>query len=548
MTPETIAAAIAVGVAVVALIVVIVLVSSSRKRASEAAEAAAAAEQRAEALRQYQVIPDAMAEASRIVTAANAHAQQAFSAAQAQAAQLRQEAEAAAYHARASAEARAAEIQHSAQQSLAQAQARAESILGEATAGQSRAAAQAAEIVRAAQQEAERIAGDALRVRDQAETYARTAAAMKNTIEGYGDACWVPAQSLLDELADEFDHKEAGQRLKEARDTTRALQKQDRAAECDYVERNRRETAIRFVVDAFNGKVDSILSKLKHDNYGVLEQKIKDAFALVNHNGAAFRNARINATYLDARLQELKWAVTAMELRRQEQDEQRRIRDQLREEERARKEYEQAIKNAEKEEKTLQRALLKAEERLAEASAAQRAEYEQQLEQLRKQLAEAEARNQRALSMAQQTRLGHVYVISNVGSFGDHVYKVGLTRRLEPKDRVRELGDASVPFEFDIHAMIWAEDAPALEAELHRRFASAQVNKVNPRKEFFRVQLADVRAVVDEMGLDVHWTMVAEAREYRESQALARRGAVGEGERTLDIAARPAPEHAAYAT
>jgi DNA repair exonuclease SbcCD ATPase subunit len=548
MTPETIAAVIAVGVAVVALIVVIVLVSSSRKRASEAAEAAAAAEQRAEALRQYQVIPDAMAEASRIVTAANAHAQQAFSAAQAQAAQLRQEAEAAAHHARASAEARAAEIQHSAQQSLAQAQARADSILREATAGQSRAAAQAAEIVRAAQQEAERIAGDALRVRDQAETYARTAAAMKNTIEGYGDACWVPAQSLLDELADEFDHKEAGQRLKEARDTTRALQKQDRAAECDYVERNRRETAIRFVVDAFNGKVDSILSKLKHDNYGVLEQKIKDAFALVNHNGAAFRNARITATYLDARLQELKWAVTAMELRRQEQEEQRRIRDQLREEERARKEYEQAIKNAEKEEKTLQRALLKAEERLAEASAAQRAEYEQQLEQLRTQLAEAEARNQRALSMAQQTRRGHVYVISNVGSFGDHVYKVGLTRRLEPKDRVRELGDASVPFEFDIHAMIWAEDAPALEAELHRRFASAQVNKVNPRKEFFRVQLADVRAVVDEMGLDVHWTMVAEAREYRESQALARRGAVGEGERTLDIGARPTPEHAAYAT
>lgn len=84
--------------------------------------------------------------------------------------------------------------------------------------------------------------------------------------------------------------------------------------------------------------------------------------------------------------------------------------------------------------------------------------------------------------MAQQTRTGHVYVISNIGSFGEHVFKIGMTRRLEPKDRVRELGDASVPFEFDIHAMIFSDDAPTLKRALHRHFLKQQVNKVNPRK------------------------------------------------------------------
>src|SRR5690606_27789669 len=94
-------------------------------------------------------------------------------------------------------------------------------------------------------------------------------------------------------------------------------------------------------------------------------------------------------------------------------------------------------------------------------------------------LAEAHAKAERALSMAQQTRRGHVYVISNEGSFGRHVYKIGMTRRLEPMDRVRELGDASVPFPFDVHAMIFCDDAPALENALHKRLHERRRNLVN---------------------------------------------------------------------
>ena len=122
--------------------------------------------------------------------------------------------------------------------------------------------------------------------------------------------------------------------------------------------------------------------------------------------------------------------------------------------------------------------------------------------------------------MAQQTKRGNVYVISNVGSFGENVYKVGMTRRLDPMDRVKELGDASVPFPFDVHAVIESDDAPALETKLHRALALMQVNKVNPRKEFFRVQLADIRTLVERAGLKANWTIEAAATEYRETMKI----------------------------
>ena len=116
-------------------------------------------------------------------------------------------------------------------------------------------------------------------------------------------------------------------------------------------------------------------------------------------------------------------------------------------------------------------------------------EKNKQIEELEQKLQNALEDKERAISQAQLTKTGHVYIISNIGSFGENVYKIGLTRRLEPEIRVRELGDASVPFHFDIHAMIFAEDAPSLERKLHEVFHSKRVNLVNTRKEFFKVTL-----------------------------------------------------------
>lgn len=379
------------------------------------------------------------------------------------------------------------------------------------------AGAEADHIIATAKQRAEEIAGDAYIAMSRAKEFANTAQAMKNIIEGYGDAYIVPTYSLLDDLAEEFGYTEAGKELKFARETSRSLVKAGRAATCEYVEVNRKETAIRFVVDAFNGKVDSILSRSKADNHGKLEQEIRDAFSMVNYNGTAFRNARISDEYLLARLNELKWAATANAIKDQEREEQRQLREQMREEEKARKEYERAIKEAAKEEETIKKAMEKVQQQVAAASDAQKVEYEAKLRDLEAKLQVAEEKNQRALSMAQQTRTGHVYVISNIGSFGEEVFKIGMTRRLEPQDRVRELGDASVPFEFDVHAMIFSDDAPGLEKTLHQHFLRQQMNKVNPRKEFFRLSLDQIRKELEVLKIDTHWTMAAAAHGYRET-------------------------------
>lgn len=379
---------------------------------------------------------------------------------------------------------------------------------------------EAKRILQDAEDRAKEIAGEAYEIAGKAKDFEKTATAMKNVIDGYGDQYLKPTYSLLDDLAADFGYTEAGQQLKIARENTARMVHTGAAAVCDYVEDNRRKAAIAFVIDAFNGKVDSILSKTKKDNYGTLEQKIKDAYQLVNYNGRAFRNATITPEYLAARLEELKWGVRAQELKAQAQEEQRRLREQMREEERARREYERAMKDAAKEEEMLRKAMEKAQKQIESATEANRAEYEAKLDELKQKLAEAEERGQRALSMAQQTKHGNVYVISNVGSFGENVYKVGMTRRLDPLDRVRELGDASVPFPFDVHAIIESDDAPGLENTLHKALSLMQVNKVNPRKEFFRVSIADIKNMVENMGLSTTWTMDAAAAEYRETLAI----------------------------
>ena len=377
-----------------------------------------------------------------------------------------------------------------------------------------------------ANQKAEEIAGAAWEAKSKAKEYMDTVKTMKNIIDGYGDEYLVPNRSVLDDLAAEYDHKEAGQKLADIRALIKKMIKNNEVATCEYKEELRKKTAIAFVTDAFNGKVDTIMTKVKHDNYGELVQQLQDAVSIVNANGQAFKNAQITNEYFKIVMDQLKMAVAVQEIKRIDQEEQKRIKDQIREEEKARKEYEKALREAEKEEKALQKAMKEAEQKLASAADAEREKFQEQIAKLQEKLAEAEKKEERALSMAQQTKRGHVYIISNEGSFGENVFKIGLTRRLEPMDRVKELGDASVPFSFDVHAMIYSEDAPALENELHNEFQLKQVNKVNPRKEFFDVSISDIKSVVESLGhKETHWTIKAEAAEYRQSLELAKQGA-----------------------
>lgn len=403
-----------------------------------------------------------------------------------------------------------------------EAQERARDIYKQAEALMVQTNAEASKLLAAAEARAHEVGGEAYEALQSKEALEQAVRAISNVIDGYGDRYIVPTRSVVDELAEGYGHLAAGQSLQAARENTRQMVLRGEAGACDYAEGDRRERAIRFVVDAFNGRVEGILSRAKHDNYGVLQQEIRDAFALVNLNGVAFRNARILQPYLDSRLAELRWAVAAHELKQREREQQRALQEQMREDEKVRREIERAQREAEKEEEFMRQAVEKAQQQVAAASAEERQKFEQQLAEVQRQLAEAHERNQRKLSMAQQTRVGNVYVVSNIGSFGDDIVKIGLTRRLVPQDRIRELGDASVPFEFDVHAMIQSEDAPTLERELHAQFEEYRVNKVNYRKEFFRVPLQAIRDFVAARQLEATFTMAAEAHEYRESLALAK--------------------------
>lgn len=285
---------------------------------------------------------------------------------------------------------------------------------------------------------------------------------------------------------------------------------------------------LKLMLRAFNGECDAAISKVKYNNIQTMENRIRKANADLQKMAQTVY-CEISTKYLQLKLQELWLTHEYQEKKYQEQEEQRQIRQQMKEEERARKELEKSRREAEKEEQRYQEALEKARRDLESSTGEAQQELLEQVKELQKRLEEAEANKERAISQAQLTKSGHVYIISNIGSFGEDVYKIGMTRRLEPMDRVKELGDASVPFPFDVHALIYCENAPELETQLHKRFHPRRLNKINERKEFFRVSLDEISKAVHEIDQElqtckseIKFTKIAEAADYRKTLAQER--------------------------
>ncbi|WP_318458788.1 DUF4041 domain-containing protein [Photobacterium leiognathi] len=277
---------------------------------------------------------------------------------------------------------------------------------------------------------------------------------------------------------------------------------------------------VKLMLSAFNIECDNLIGKVSPSSFARTLERIEK---LANNleKSAATLKCGFDISYIELKFEECKLQYQYILKKQEEISEQKLIKEQIREEQRAIKEFEKAIAEAEKEEKMYRSLLDKAQEELAKANETERSAMEQRIAILEQQLAEAEAKEERAKSMAEQTRKGHVYVISNIGSFGEDVYKIGLTRRLEPMDRVKELGDASVPFPFDVHAMIYTDDAPALETALHREFNAQRVNAVNLRKEFFNVDLEEIKEAVARIaGVEAEFKMTALAEDYYESLRL----------------------------
>lgn len=336
--------------------------------------------------------------------------------------------------------------------------------------------------------------------------------------QGLNSSCFIQYSSLLDDLADELAGQNESEKLKQIRAEIKHHIKKNTAVVCTIHDKTERKRAIQLVTEAYNCKVESSLQKLKTTNVGIITAEIKNAYDIVNLN-ASNLGTTISKDFLNLRIKEAKIGAVLHELRERQKEEQRALREEMREEERANRERERLTREAENEEKVKQEMLRVAQEAANNATEAERAIYEERVRQLEAEVDAAKAKSQR-VSMAQMTRVGTVYIISNIGSFGEGILKIGMTRRLEPLDRISELGNASVPFEFDIHALIMSEDAPKLENELHKLFMDHRVNKVNLRKEFFQISVGDVKEALDKMGIISQFTMLANASQFRDTQRI----------------------------
>lgn len=275
---------------------------------------------------------------------------------------------------------------------------------------------------------------------------------------------------------------------------------------------------MKMYLRAFNNECDSLISKVKFNNFDRIEERIKKcAKALDKLNQRT--KISVSYKYLKLKIDELHLVHEYNCKKQEEKEAMRAAREEEREQAKLQKEIEEARKSITKEKKHYENAREKFVLQLEKCSTVEeKCDIQSKINEIDEKLAEI-SKNLESIDYREANkRAGYVYVISNIGSFGEGIYKIGMTRRLEPMDRVDELGDASVPFKFDIHAMIFSDDAPKLENALHKAFDDRKVNMINGRKEFFKVSLKEIEEVVKANHEKlIEFNEVPDAEQYRET-------------------------------
>jgi hypothetical protein len=277
----------------------------------------------------------------------------------------------------------------------------------------------------------------------------------------------------------------------------------------------------KLLLRSFNNECDYCVDNVKFNNMEVNEKRIEKSFEELNKLGRIM-SAVITDAYKQLKYEELYLAFEYQQKKQEEKEEQKRAREELREQQKLEQEIRQARERIAKEKRHYMRALNELASKLkGTTSDVERALVIEKLEEVQAQYSELEKEERVIDYREQNAKAGYVYIISNIGAFGENVYKIGMTRRLEPMDRIDELGDASVPFGFDVHALIFSENAPALEAKLHEHFSKSRINKLNNRKEFFRADILEIEKVLREnYDKVVDVVKEASAEQYRESLLL----------------------------
>lgn len=267
-----------------------------------------------------------------------------------------------------------------------------------------------------------------------------------------------------------------------------------------------RETS-KLMLRAYNAEADVLVRGMKPYKLDSAIDRLTKTAATIAKLGTTM-SIHISTEYHSVRVRELELMADFLAKREEEKERERAERERLKEEQRAQRELEAERKRLEKEQQHFQTAYEVLVAKGDEAGALR----------LKDQLDDVERAIQNVDYRAANARAGYVYVISNLGAFGERIVKIGMTRRLDPQDRVRELGDASVPFRFDVHALHFSGDAVGIEAELHRRFDDRRVNRVNGRKEFFYATPQEVKEhLVELAGEILTFDENADAIEYHQS-------------------------------
>lgn len=274
----------------------------------------------------------------------------------------------------------------------------------------------------------------------------------------------------------------------------------------------------KLLLRSFNTECDDLINRVKYNNFDATLDRIYKSAETITKLGSVM-NISIAQKYLDAKVKELRLAFEYREKKQQEKEEQKAARAEQREQAKLQREIDEQRKKVEKEQTHYQTAYEKLKLQIEQNP--ENADLLEKKEQLENHLSDIDKALCDIDYRQANMRAGYVYVISNIGAFGKDIYKIGMTRRLDPQDRVDELGDASVPFNFDVHAMIFSDDAPALEAALHRAFEDRKLNMVNQRREFFNVTLDEIKEVVKKnFDKTVEFVDVPDAEQYRISQKI----------------------------
>ena len=273
----------------------------------------------------------------------------------------------------------------------------------------------------------------------------------------------------------------------------------------------------KLLLRAFNSDCDELINNVKFNTFDAAVKRMQKSFEIISKCGRVM-NIAITNTYYNAKYEELCLALEYRQKKQDEKEEQKEIRARLREEAKLQKEIEEARKKIQKEQTHYENALDKIQEQINNASESELPALLEKKKEIEAQLAEIDKSIKDIDYREANARAGYVYIISNIGAFGENVYKIGMTRRLEPMERIDELSDASVPFNFDVHAMIFSDNAPALETALHNAFENRKLNMINKRREFFNVTLDEIEDVVKKnYDKTVEFTRLPQAEQYRES-------------------------------